>query len=333
MNEFYQDKVVGVTGGLGLIGSFLVGRLLEAGARVVLIDDESKGTWDFIGGLRGKLDYRKGSLEEPKFAEEALEGCEVVFHLASRAYGVGYSESHHFEMFRFNDRINTNTLDGIARHKPRQVLITSTSCVYADDGPTPMPDSVPWSGEPEMANWGYGWAKRLLETKTAIYRRETGIPMTVVRPFNIYGEHYNWMGNYSQAIPMLVKRVMDGENPVVMWGSGNQRRNYVHAEDCARIMMTLIEKGFSDRPVNIGFERTVAIRDLVLLIAKAGGLDITVEADRSKPEGRFIKSSDSGLLTAVLGDHFQLEVSLEEGMRRMVGWYERTFRQAGSTPS
>ncbi|MGF1449417.1 MAG: NAD-dependent epimerase/dehydratase family protein [Opitutales bacterium] len=329
MEQFYKDKPVAVTGGLGLIGSFLVTKLLEAEARVILVDDESKGTWHFVPQLRDRVDYRHGTLEDPDFAEASLEGAEVVFHLASRAYGVGYSQGHHFEMFRFNDRINTNTLDAIAAHKPRQVLLTSTSCVYSDDGPTPMPDSVPWSGEPERANWGYGWAKRMLEMKADIYKRETSIPMTIVRPFNIYGEHYNWAGEYSQAIPMLVKRVLDGENPCVMWGSGNQRRNYVHAEDCARIMMALVEKGFSDRPVNIGFEDTIAIRDLVALIAKAAGLDIVIEADRSKPEGRFIKSSDSKLLTAVLGSEFKRNVSLEDGMRRMVGWYQRVFAEAG----
>ena len=174
-------------------------------------------------------------------------------------------------------------------------------------------------------NWGYGWAKRVLEQKAVIYQKETGVPITVVRPFNIYGERYNWVGESSQAIPMLVKRVMDGENPIVIWGTGNQRRNYIHARDCARAMMRFVENGYVERPVNIGREETVSVRDLVSRIAEAAGLEVDVVCDRTKPEGRFIKSGDSSLMMAALGDDFTLAIPLAEGLRRMIGWHHATF--------
>lgn len=325
MDSIFKDRTIGVTGGLGLIGSFLAEELTEIGARVVLVDDESKGSWKYIPDLTSKVDYRKGSLESPAFAREALDGCDVVFHLASRAYGVGFSQKNNFEMFRFNDLINTNVLDAIAYHRVNQALVVSSSCVYPDDGPTPMPDCIPVTGEPERVNWGYGWAKRILEQKAIIYQKETGIPITVVRPFNIYGEHYNWVGNSSQAIPMLVKRILDGENPVVIWGTGNQRRNYIHGLDCARAMIRLMENGYFERPVNLGREETVSVRDLVIRIAECAQLDIKLVTDRSKPEGRFIKSADSKLLSAALGDDFEWKVSLREGIKRMTEWYTETF--------
>lgn len=331
MESFFQNRTVGVTGGLGLIGSFLCQELLQAGARVVLVDDESKGSWKYIPEVRSQVDYRKGNLEKPKFAKEALDGCEIVFHLASRAYGVGFSQKNNFEMFRFNDLINTNVLDAIAAHRTKQALVVSSSCVYPDDGPTPMPDCLPITGEPERVNWGYGWAKRILEQKAIIYQKETGIPITVVRPFNIYGEHYNWVGDSSQAIPMLVKRILDGENPVVIWGTGNQRRNYVHGIDCARVMMRLIENGYIERPINLGREETVSVRDLVQRVAATAGLEVKLVADRTKPEGRFIKSADSKLLIAALGDDFEWKVSISEGLRRMIDWYRLTFG-ADATP-
>ena len=300
--KFYLQKTVAVTGGLGLIGSFLCEELAAAGARVMLVDDESKGSWKYMGHLRERVDFRKVDLTRPVEALVGLEGAEIVFHLASRAYGVGFSQKNNFEMFRFNDLVNTNTLDAIALHRPNQALVVSSSCVYPDDGPTPMSDTQPVTGEPERVNWGYGWAKRVLEQKAVIYQKETGVPITVVRPFNIYGERYNWVGESSQAIPMLVKRVMDGENPIVIWGTGNQRRNYIHARDCARAMMRFVENGYVERPVNIGREETVSVRDLVSRIAEAAGLEVDVVCDRTKPEGRFIKSGDSSLMMAALGD-------------------------------
>src|SRR5438046_820549 len=228
-------------------------------------------------------------------------------------------------MFRFNDLVNTNVLDAVACHRPRQALVVSSSCVYPDDGPTPMPDCQPVAGEPERVNWGYGWAKRILEQKSIIYQKETGIPITVVRPFNIYGEHYNWVGDFSQAIPMLTKKILDRTIPIVVWGSGNQRRNYIHALDCARAMIQLVENGYFERPVNIGREETVSVKDLVKRIATVAGLAPELVFDRSKPEGRFIKSADSKLLMAALGDDFKWQVDLEEGLKRMAKWHAQTF--------
>ena len=325
MHSFYRGKTVAVTGGLGLIGSFLCEQLAEAGAKTILIDDESKGSWRYIEHLRPRVDYRRKDLAAPKQAIEALADCEYVFHLASRAYGVGFSQKNNFEMFRFNDLVNTNVLDGIACHRPRHALVVSSSCIYPDDGPTPMSDTQPVTGEPERVNWGYGWAKRILEQKAIIYQKETGIPITVVRPFNIYGEHYTWVGESSQAIPMLTKKILDREHPLVVWGSGNQRRNYIHARDCASAMMQLVENGYFERPVNIGREETVSVKDLVNRIAAIAGLEPDIVFDRSKPEGRFIKSADSKLLLAALGDDFIWRVGLQQGLKCMVDWYGLTF--------
>ena len=323
--SFYKSKSVAVTGGLGLIGSFLCEELLEHGARVVLIDDESKGSWRYIPHLRERVEFRRADLASPSAAVGALDGCEYVFHLASRAYGVGFSQKNNFEMFRFNDLVNTNVLDAIANHAPRHALVVSSSCIYPDDGPTPMGDCQPVAGEPERVNWGYGWAKRILEQKVIIYHKETGIPISVVRPFNIYGERYNWVGESSQAIPMLTRRILDGENPLIVWGSGNQRRNYIHAHDCARAMMRLVQNGYFERPVNIGQEDTVSVKDLACRLAKAAGIEIEIVCDRAKPEGRFIKSADSKLLVAALGDDFEWEIDLCEGLRRMIDWHRITF--------
>jgi nucleoside-diphosphate-sugar epimerase len=310
---------------LGLIGSFLCEQLVEVGARVILIDDESKGTWKYLSQLRDKVEYRKLDLTLSGAAIDAIAGADYVFHLASRAYGVGFSQKNNFEMFRFNDLVNTNVLDAIAHHRPAQALVVSSSCVYSDEGPTPMSDNQPITGEPERVNWGYGWAKRVLEQKAIIYTKETGIPITVVRPFNIYGEHYNWVGESSQALPMLTKRLLDGENPMVIWGTGNQRRNYIHAVDCARVMLRLIENGFHERPVNIGREETVSVRDLVRRLAQIAGRQVEVTCDRKKPEGRFIKSGCSSLLMAALGDDFRWEINLDAGLQRMTEWYRDTF--------
>jgi UDP-glucose 4-epimerase len=321
----YDNRPVAVTGGAGLIGSFLCDHLVTQGARVIVIDDFSKGMRNNLAACADKIDIREGDLEDSAFATDVLADAEVVFHLASRAYGIGYSAHHHLEMLGHNERITNNVLAAAAAHRPAHLLVTSSSCVYRDDGPDTVDERPVFDGEPEMANWGYGWAKRFLEQKATILARETGVPVTIVRPFNIYGERYRWVGAHSQAIPMLVKRILDGEDPVTVWGSGKQRRNYIHAQDCARIMGELVHRGWTAGPLNIGLEETISIKELAALICRASRRAPTIAFDQTRPEGRFVKSADSTRLRAAVGDFPLITVSFEEGLRRMIGWYAASF--------
>ncbi len=313
-----------ITGGAGLIGSFLADQLVDAGADVVVVDDFSKGTRANIAHLDGKVDVREVDLEVMGSARAALAGTDFVFHLASRAYGVGHGAGRHGEILRHNERITDNVLDAVVTLRPQHVLVTSSSCVYPDDGPDTVPELPLFSGEPEAANRGYGWAKRFLEQKAVLASEEAGVPVTIVRPFNIYGERYAWVGESSQAIPMLVKKVMDGNDPVIIWGSGEQRRTYLHAADCALIMRRLVELGYTDGPVNIGLEETVSVRELVETLCRLADRHPALTCDRSKPEGRFVKSSDPTRLFEAVPD-FAPTVGLDDGLDRMIGWYRSTF--------
>jgi len=306
-----------------LIGSYLVERLVRVGARVIVADDFSKGSRDSLVGVSHKIEVRKEDLETLPAMERALDGADVVFHLASRAYGIGYSDGNHLRILLHNERITNNLIEVLARRPAVHLLVASSSCVYPDEGAQILRELPKLSGEPELANRGYGWAKRFLEQKALLLAHDTGIPTTIVRPFNIYGERCGWFGNGSSAIPMQVKKVMDGDDPVVIWGSGAQRRNYVHAFDCADAMAGLVESGFTGI-VNIGTEETISLRELVETICRVAGKRPKLVADTSKPEGRHVKAADSTLLRQVY-PNFRCSVDLKEGLRRMIDWYRRTF--------
>ena len=318
-----NNRHVVVTGGAGLIGSFLTERLVAAGARVVVADDFSKGRREHLAAVIDRIEIREGDLEQAPVMERALAGAEIVFHLASRAYGIGYSSGNHIAILEHNERITNNLVDVLSRRPAARLVAVSSSCVYPDDGPDTLGELPLWTGEPEHANRGYGWAKRFLEQKVDILARETGMPFTIVRPFNIYGERYTWVGEASQAIPMQVKKIMDGNDPVVIWGSGTQRRNYLHAFDCADVIAGLAEHDFDD-VVNIGTEDTVTLRELVETICELAGRRPKLVTDESKPEGRRIKSSSSVRLRQAYPG-FRQSVDLKSGLARMIGWYRREF--------
>jgi nucleoside-diphosphate-sugar epimerase len=122
---------------------------------------------------------------------------------------------------------------------------------------------------------------------------------------------------------MLVKKIMDGDDPVVIWGSGTQRRNYLHAVDCADAMAGLVEAGFTG-VVNIGTEDTVTLQELVVTICRVAGRAPRLVCDASKPEGRRVKSSDADRLRHAYPG-FRRTIGLDEGLSRMIGWYRANF--------
>ena len=322
-----RDEKVIVTGGAGLIGSFLVDRLVNDGAHVIVVDDFSKGKKSNLKNSINDIEIREGNLENFSFVKKALFGSKIIFHLASRAYGIGYSQNNHLMSLIHNERITTNLLEYFTKKPPERLLITSSSCVYSDHGPDIIAEDFVIDGKPEIANFGYGLSKIYLEEKFKLLAETKKFKLSVVRPFNIYGERYNWVGENSQAIPMLVKKILDKNNPIIVWGSGEQCRTYLHADDCARIMKIILQNEFTEGPVNIGLDKTISIKELVNLICKVNKIYPKIKFDKTKPEGRFIKGSDTSKLKNILCKHKISETNLEDGLKKMSQWYYENFRK------
>jgi len=199
--------------------------------------------------------------------------------------------------------------------------------VYPDDAPIPTPELPVLTGLQEQANEGYGWAKRIAELQAQYYYQEYGMKIAICRPFNPYGARYIWRGEQnSHVIPTLVKKIMDGQNPLVVWGSGKQRRNFLHARDTVKLMMMITERYSKAEPVNIGYEDDTSIAELVSLICEVTGRHPEVIFDTSKPEGRLRKCVDSTLLRKIT-DGYEPEINLRDGIQEMVKWYHQTFKR------
>jgi nucleoside-diphosphate-sugar epimerase len=120
-----------------------------------------------------------------------------------------------------------------------------------------------------------------------------------------------------------VKRILDGEDPLNVWGSGEQRRNFLHGSDAAELALRVIASG-AQGAVNIGYEEDTRIADLVSLICDVTGRHPEIVFDRSRPDGQARKSADATRLRALTGG-YEPRVSLRQGIEEMVRWYQRTF--------
>lgn len=313
-----------VGGGCGFLGSYLVPRLVAAGARVTVVDNLENGEPSSLDPVRTDVEFVEADLRERRVCDEVLRGRDLFINLAARASGVGFSRTHHAEMLVDNVLTGLVPLQAAARHGVPHVVMVSTSCVYPDDAPVPTPELDAFVGAPESVNQGYGWAKRIQELAGGYFAREAGMTVTVLRPFNMYGANYPWRSTEkAHVIPALVKRVLDGEDPLVVWGSGAQRRNFLHGSDAAEVMLRVIGQRPAE-PVNIGYEEDTSIADLVALICEVTGRRPRVEFDRSRPDGAARKSADATRLRALSGN-YEPRVTLRQGIEEMVRWYERKW--------
>lgn len=325
---FWRGKWVLVGGGCGFLGSYLVPQLVEAGASVTVVDNLSNGHLDRLDSVADQVEFIEADLCDPTICDRVTRRQDMVMNLAARAFGMEYSRSHNGEMLVHNLLCTLALLEAARRNRVERYLIVSSSCVYPDGAPVPTPELDVFTGMPESVNEGYGWAKRIQELAGTYYARDYGMKVTIVRPFNPYGGNYRW-GSEERAhvIPALVKRIMDGEDPVLVWGSGRQRRNFLHASDVTRLMMRVVEKGIVATPVNIGYAEDVTIAELVELICDVAHKHPRIEFDTTKPEGRFRKGADATRLRE-LTDAYVPQVSLHEGIAEMLEWYHRSFGDA-----
>lgn len=318
--SFWEGKKVLVAGGAGFIGSYVVEELVKQNARVLLADNYETGKITNIP-IEVRLSLHR-TFEGFDFTSldhclRCSRGVDAIINLAGRTQGIGYSTQHQGEMFFHNSAVQLNMLEAAMRNNVERYLMVSSSCVYPDNASLPTQEGEA-RGEPEEDNRGYGWAKWVGEQQTKYYREEYDMNIAICRPFNPYGARYIARRQEdSHVIPALVSKVLKGDNPLIVWGSGNQTRNFLHASDTARLMLLILENHACGEPVNIGYEQTTSIKHLANLICHISGRKPKIVFDTTKPEGRTHKSADSTLLRMVT-DNYQPQVELEDGLLEII---------------
>ena len=324
---YWEDQKVLVTGGCGMIGSYLVEELVGAGAEVYIVDNLDRGKLENIASVLAQVYVKPADLRDLGECLAATKGMDVVMNLAAQAHGLGFNYTHQGETLYNNTILAMNMLEAAHLNEVERFLVVSSSLVYDDDTEPPLKESE-WNvakgltgGGPDYGNRGYGWAKRLAEIQATYYAEQYGMGIAIVRPASIYGGRYRWLSDKSHAVPDLVRKVAGGDNPMVIWGSGEQRRNFVHGRDAARIMMLVTELYACCDPVNLGYEETVTLNELVDVICNVANVYPEIIHDTTKPEGRLLRSMDSTLLRAVTG--YTPEISLPQGIGEVVDAFRR----------
>ncbi len=314
--NYWENKRVLVTGGAGFIGSYLTELLVNAGARVTIADDLSRGSQSRVAEIIHKVNFEKVDLFDIQNCLKVCRDQDIVMNLAAKVTGIEYNRTHMVDMFESNIKLQMNVLQAAWECGVKRFLQVSTACIYPHDAKVPTSEPEGERGSPEPTNEGYGWAKRMGEKLATYYTQEKGMEVVIVRPFNAYGPRDHFDEATSHVIPALIKRLLDGDDPVVVWGSGNQSRAFVHARDIAKAMALVVEKAPPATPINIGHGDEITIKELFHLICKIVGKSAKPYFDTSKPDGYPRRSADTTLLKQITG--FVPSIPLEQGIKEML---------------
>src|SRR3989338_3639381 len=312
LQKFYQGKKILVTGGTGMIGIPLVQKLLEYGSKVWVasLDDPSR--------CHEQAQFVRADLTRFDQCLEISKNMDFVFHLAGIKGSPKMTKEKPASFFVPLLLMNTNMMEASRLNKVQRYLYTSTVGVYSP-APKLYEDDV-WKTFPSSNDKFAGWAKRMGELQAESYQIEYGWDqIAIVRPANVYGPFDNFDLENGMVIPSLIRKVMDGQNPLTVWGDGSAIRDFIHAEDVALGMLIALESK-ERRPINLGSGTGVSIRQLVEIVTRYFGKKTEVRWDTSKPSGDKIRLMDVSRAKEI---GIEPKMSIEKGIHTVMEWYQQ----------
>lgn len=322
----WEGRKVLVTGGASFIGSNLVKNLLKRGADIRVVDDLSSGK---LANIKehvdaGQVEFIEGDLRVQSIAELAVEGVSVVFHLAADHGGRGYVDLH-------QAACATNLmLDGLVfraayQAKVDKVVYASSGCAYPNYIQTDPKEMLYLTedkvGPPYDADNMYGWAKLMAEMTLRSYYKDWGMKAASCRYFTVYGPN----GVENHAVIAMIARAFIKQDPFVVWGTGEQIRNWTYIDDIVRGTILAAEKIDDGTAVNLGTMERIRVIDAARQILKYLGHDAKIETHPEMPTGPYNRVADNSLARNLLG--WEPEVLFEEGLRRTIDWYVASKKQ------
>jgi nucleoside-diphosphate-sugar epimerase len=247
-----------ITGGSGVLGSYIIDLLREEFDLVVA---------DIVKPQIDGIQFTKVDLRKPFSLSEDFEVC---IHLAAHVGGIQYFTKHPVENIRDNPRMTANMLDAAVNSNLNQVLFTSSSVVYQHQKEFPTSEESVLNSPPPSS--AYGMSKLVGEYLCKAYNEQFGLKYTILRPFNVYGPKEAPDPDYAHVIPELVRKVLSGQFPVELYGTGKQSRTFTHGKDVARAyLLSINNKNAINETFNISGDEEITIIELLKLIWKMTG--------------------------------------------------------------
>lgn len=303
------DTRIFIAGHRGMVGSAVV-RALRA-----------RGFENLLTRTRQELDLMDSAAVDAFFASERPQ---AVVHCAARVGGIHANRTYPAEFMRENIGVSFNVIDAAHRHGTERLLYLGSSCIYPREAPQPLREEYLLTAPLESTNEAYALAKITALKYCQYLRQQHGRLFHSAMPTNLYGPGDNYHPENSHVIPGMLRRFHEakehGSDSVTIWGTGTVRREFLHVDDLANGLLTLLQTGNPPDIVNIGSGEDLTIRALAEIIAGVIGFKGEILQNPDMPDGTPRKCLDISRMNA-LG--WTPTLSLEEGLRQTYACFLR----------
>ncbi|KAH9401025.1 GDP-L-fucose synthase [Tyrophagus putrescentiae] len=332
-------EVVLVTGGSGLVGQAIRS----------VAEESSSGEYgqQFSFYFASSKDADLAKLDEARALFDKVRPAYVI-HLAAMVGGLFRNLKYNLEFLRTNLAINDNVLLLAKEHRVKKCISCLSTCIFPDQTAYPIDESMVHRGPPHRSNFGYSYAKRMIDVlnhayadhfKTNATETESAPIFTSVIPTNVYGAYDNFNIEDSHVIPGLIykayqavaeaKRTNQTQTKLTVYGTGRPRRQFIYSLDLAKLILWTMAHYDEVEPIilSVGEEDEVSIGEAAQLVADAfsaeTGVQIDLQYDQSFSDGQFKKTASNGKLRRYLPD-FQF-TPMGEGIRETVKWFTANY--------
>lgn len=268
-----QDKIY-IAGHRGMVGSAIKRQLEEI------------GYINIIYRTSNEVDLRNQAAVETFFDKEKPD---YVFMAAARVGGIYANNTYRGEFIYDNLMIQNNIIHQAYKHQVKKLMFLGSSCIYPKMAPQPIKEDYLLTGLLESTNEPYAIAKIAGITMCQAYRSQYGCNFISVMPTNLYGPRDNYNLQNSHVLPALIRKFheakIEAKKEVIIWGTGNPKREFLHADDLADACIFLMNHYNSEEPVNIGTGKDITIGELALLIKDVVDYSGEIKFDPEKPDG------------------------------------------------
>jgi dTDP-glucose 4,6-dehydratase/UDP-glucose 4-epimerase len=321
-----------VTGGTGFLGAALVRRLVEAGHRVRILDNNSRGDLRRLQDVTGEVEFKKVDIRDVDAVESAVRGVDCVVHLAF-VNGTEFFYTQPELVLDVGVRGMLNVLAACRSARVRELVVASSSEVYQSAPVIPTDELVPLS-IPDVTNPRYSYAggKILSELLALNYGRQGFDRVVIFRPHNVYGPDMGW----EHVIPQFIVRLLEagkyapsGPATMAIQGDGQQSRAFIYIDDFIDGLLLLLEHGEHLNVYHIGNPEEVKIIDLAKRTAACLGREVRIVPGPPASGGALRRCPD---ITKMMRLGFVPRIFLDQGLPPTVQWYVEHVTERAPAP-
>ena len=308
-DNFFMDlknKKILVTGGNGFLGKNVVRNL------------ENLGISDIITQSSSDCDLRNMGN-----CKKAVDGIDVVFHLAAHVGGIGLNREKPGELFFDNLMMGTQLLHESKMANVKKFIALGTVCSYPKFTQIPFSEDDIWNGYPEETNAPYGLAKKMLLVQSKAYREQYDFHSIVVIPTNLYGPDDNFDPSSSHVIPALILKISNAKknnlDQIEVWGDGSPTRDFLFVDDATKGIIQAAEKYDEIPPLNLSSSEEISIKKLVSLISNILDYNGKIFWDKLKPNGQPRRCVSYIRAKEKIG--FEPKTRLSDGLKQTIDWF------------